>query len=69
MINHHPSAFTNPLEIATGDAKNTAERLSEQMKSGSEHGKQSGQGVMDQAKETANKATDSMKKTMGMGGE
>ncbi|EFW16353.1 hypothetical protein CPSG_06869 [Coccidioides posadasii str. Silveira] len=52
-----------------GDTKNTAERLSESTKSGSEGAKQKAQGVMDQAKETASKATESMSKSMGMGGE
>ncbi|KAI2074015.1 gamma-tubulin [Ophidiomyces ophidiicola] len=50
-----------------GDAKNTAERLSDTMKSGPEGMKKSAEGAVNQAKESATKATDSASKAMGMG--
>ncbi|KAI2084001.1 hypothetical protein LOZ36_005191 [Ophidiomyces ophidiicola] len=50
-----------------GDAKNTAERLSDTMKSGPEDMKKSAEGAVNQAKESATKATDSASKAMGMG--
>ncbi|KAI1976753.1 hypothetical protein LOZ53_003629 [Ophidiomyces ophidiicola] len=50
-----------------GDAKNTAERLSDTMKSGPEGMKKSAEGAVNQAKESATKATDSASKATGMG--